>query len=140
MQKMGLRLKDIMTREVQTVGRNDQLAVADNLMKQARIRHLPVLDSDGAVCAVVSQRDLFRGALLRALGFGGRAEDKILKQIAVKEIMSDQVHTATPETPVAEAGRFMIERKIGCLPVVDGGKLVGLVTETDFVRLIAEGR
>lgn len=140
MQKMGLRLKDIMTREVQTVGRNDQLAVADNLMKQARIRHLPVLDSDGAVCAVVSQRDLFRGALLRALGFGGRAEDKILKQIAVKEIMSDQVHTATPDTSVAEAGRFMIERKIGCLPVVEGGKLVGLVTETDFVRLIAEGR
>ncbi len=139
MQKMGLRLKDIMTREVQTVGRNDQLAVADNLMKQARIRHLPVLDSDGAVCAVVSQRDLFRGALLRALGFGGRAEDKILKQIAVKEIMSDEVHTATPDTPVAEAGRFMIERKIGCLPVVDGGKLVGLVTETDFVRLVAEG-
>lgn len=140
MEKMGLRLKDIMTREVQTVGRNDQLAVADNLMKQARIRHLPVLDSDGAVCAVVSQRDLFRGALLRALGFGGRAEDKMLKQIAVKEIMSDQVHTATPDTPVAEAGRFMMERKIGCLPVVEGGKLVGLVTETDFVRLVAEGR
>lgn len=140
METTGLRLKDIMTREVHTVGRNDQLAVADALMKQARIRHLPVLDSDGAVCAVLSQRDLFRGALLRALGFGGRAEDKMLKQIAVKEIMSDQVHTAPPDTPVAEAARFMIERKIGCLPVVEGGKLVGLVTETDFVRLIAEGR
>jgi CBS domain-containing protein len=140
MDQKGLRLKDIMTREVHTVGRNDQLAVADNLMKQARIRHLPVLDSDGAVCAVVSQRDLFRGALLRALGFGGRAEDKMLKQIAVKEIMSDEVHTASPETPVSEAGRFMIEHKIGCLPVIEGGKLVGLVTETDFVRLIAEGR
>ena len=94
----------------------------------------------GAVCAVLSQRDLFRGALLRALGFGGRAEDKMLKQIAVKEIMSDQVHTAPPDTPVAEAARLMTERKIGCLPVVEGGKLVGLVTETDFVRLIAEGR
>ena len=129
-----------MTRDVHTVGRNDQLAVADALMKQARIRHLPVLDSDGAVCAVVSQRDLFRGALLRALGFGGRAEDKMLKQIAVKEIMSEPVHTASPETTVAEAGRVMIERKIGCLPVIENGKLVGLVTETDFVRLIAQGR
>ncbi len=140
METTGLRLKDIMTRDVHTVGRNDQLAVADALMKQARIRHLPVLDSDGVVCAVVSQRDLFRGALLRALGFGGRAEDKMLKQIAVKEIMSEPVHTASPETTVAEAGRVMIERKIGCLPVIEGGKLVGLVTETDFVRLIAEGR
>ncbi len=139
MEKRDLRLRDIMTRDVHTVGRNDQLAVADALMKQARIRHLPVLDSDGAVCGVLSQRDLFRGALLRALGFGGRAEDRMLEQIAVKEIMSDPVHTATPETLVAEAGRFMIEHKIGCLPVVEGGKLVGLVTETDFVRLIAEG-
>jgi len=140
METTGLRLKDIMTRDVHTVGRNDQLAVADALMKQARIRHLPVLDADGAVCAVVSQRDLFRGALLRALGFGGRAEDKMLKQIAVKEIMSEPVHTASPETTVAEAGRVMIERKIGCLPVIEGGKLVGLVTETDFVRLVADDR
>ena len=140
METTGLRGKDIMTRDVHTVGRNDQLAVADALMKQARIRHLPVLDADGAVCAVVSQRDLFRGALLRALGFGGRAEDKMLKQIAVKEIMSEPVHTASPETTVAEAGRVMIERKIGCLPVIEGGKLVGLVTETDFVRLVADDR
>jgi CBS domain-containing membrane protein len=140
MEKTGQRLKDIMTRDVLTVGRNDQLAVADTLMKQARIRHLPVLDADGAVCGVISQRDLFRGALLRALGFGGRAEDRMLKQVAVKEIMSDRVHTAPPDMTVAEAARFMIEHKIGCLPVVDGGKLSGLVTETDFVRLIADGR
>jgi CBS domain-containing protein len=140
MEHEALRLKDIMTRDVLTVGRNDLLAVADTLMKQLRIRHLPVLDEDGRVCAVVSQRDLFRGALLRALGFGGRAEDAMLRQVVVKEVMSDAVHTATPDTGVAEAARLMIERKIGCLPVVEGGKLLGLVTETDFVRLVAEGR
>lgn len=140
MAKTALRLKDIMTREVQTVGRNDQLAVADHLMKQGRIRHLPVVDEDGLVCAVVSQRDLFRGALVRALGFGARAEDAMLRQLAVKEVMSDAVHTAGPDTPVAEAARVMLERKIGCLPVVEAGRLVGLVTETDFVRLVAEGQ
>jgi len=135
-----LQLKDIMTRDVLTVGRNDLLAVADTLMKQKRIRHLPVLDEDARVCSVVSQRDLFRGALLRALGFGGRAEDKMLRQVAVKEVMSDSVHTAPPEMAVADAARLMIEHKVGCLPVVDKGRLVGLVTETDFVLLIAEGR
>jgi CBS domain-containing membrane protein len=140
MAKAALQLRDIMTHEVQTVGRNDQLAVADTLMKQSRIRHLPVLDTDGIVCAVVSQRDLFRGALLRALGFGGRAEDTMLRQVAVKEAMSAEIHTASPDTPVAEAARVMIERKIGCLPVVEGEKLVGIVTETDFVRLVADGR
>jgi CBS domain-containing protein len=135
-----LKVRDVMSRVVRTVGRNDQLAVADNLMKQERIRHLPVLDEDGIVCAVVSQRDLFRGALLKALGYGGRAEDSMLRQVAVKEAMSEAVHTTTPDTPVADAARAMIERKVGCLPVVEGEKLVGIVTETDLVGLIADGR
>ena len=134
-----LRVKDVMSREVHVVKRNDQLGVADTLMKQARIRHLPVLDEDGLVCAVVSQRDLFRGALLRALGYGGRAEESMLRQVAVKEAMSQELHTTGPDATVAEAARVMIERKIGCLPVVDGDKLVGIVTETDFVKLVAEG-
>jgi len=129
-----------MSREVHTVKRNDELAIADELMKQKRVRHLPVLDEDGEVCAVVSQRDLFRGALLRALGYGSRAEELMLKQVAVKEAMSAEIQTTAPDTPVADAARVMIERKIGCLPVIENGRLVGIVTETDFVRLVAEGR
>ena len=136
----SLRVRDVMSREVHTVKRNDELAIADELMKQKRVRHLPVLDEDGEVCAVVSQRDLFRGALLRALGYGSRAEDLMLKQVAVKEAMSAEIQTTAPDTPVADAARVMIERKIGCLPVIENGRLVGIVTETDFVRLVAEGR
>jgi CBS domain-containing membrane protein len=135
-----LRVKDVMSREVRTEQRNDQLGVADKLMKGERIRHLPVIDEAGDVCAVVSQRDLFRGALLRALGYGSRAEETLLRQVVVKEAMSADLFTTTPDTPVAEAARVMIERRIGCLPVLDGGKLVGIVTETDFVRLIADGK
>ncbi len=135
-----LRVKDVMTRDVQIVKRNDQLGIADSLMKQARIRHLVVLDEDALVCAVLSQRDLFRGALLRALGFGARAEESMLRQVVVKEAMSGELHTTTPDAPVAEAARTMIDRKIGCLPVLEGEKLVGIVTETDFVRLVAEGK
>jgi len=133
-----LRVKDVMSRDVQVVKRNDQLSVADTLMKQARIRHLPVLDEDGLVCAVVSQRDLFRGALLRALGYGSRAEEAMLRQVPVKEAMSGEIHTIGPDAVVADAARIMVERKIGCLPVVEGEKLVGIVTETDFVKLVAD--
>jgi CBS domain-containing membrane protein len=135
-----LKVRDVMTREVRTVVRNDQLGVADKLMKDERIRHLPVIDEDGDVCAVVSQRDLFRGALLRALGYGSRAEETVLRQVVVKEAMSAELFTTTPDTPVADAARVMIERRVGCLPVLDAGKLVGIVTETDFVRLVAEGK
>ena len=129
-----------MSRHVHTVKRNDALAIADELMKQERVRHLAVLDEDGGVCAVVSQRDLFRGALLRALGYGSRAEELVLRQVAVKEAMSAEIQTTAPDTPVADAARLMMERKIGCLPVIENGRLVGIVTETDFVRLVAEGR
>ena len=135
-----LKIKDVMSREVRTVTRNDQLGVADKLMKEERIRHLPVIDESGDVCAVVSQRDLFRGALLRSLGYGSRAEETLLRQVVVKEAMSAELFTTTPDTPVAEAARQMIERRVGCLPVLEAGKLVGIVTETDFVRLVAEGR
>jgi len=135
-----LRVRDAMSRVVRTVGRNDQLAVADKLMKDERIRHLQVLAEDGIVCAVVSQRDLFRGALLRALGYGGRAEESMLRQVVVKEAMSEAVHTTSPDVPVADAARVMIERRIGCLPVVEGEKLVGILTETDVVRLVADGK
>ena len=138
MTQSNLLVRDIMSRDYKVVRRNDQLALADDLMKQARIRHLPVLDEDGVVCAVVSQRDLFRGALLQALGYGGRATDLMLRQVLVKEAMSPEIHTATPDTPVQDAARVMIERCIGCLPVVEGEKLVGIVTETDLVRLVAE--
>ena len=135
-----LKVKDVMSREVRTVQRNDQLGVADKLMKEERIRHLPVIDESGDVCAVVSQRDLFRGALLRALGYGSRAEETMLRQVVVKEAMSAELFTTTPDTRVADAARTMIERRVGCLPVLDGEKLVGIVTETDFVRLVAEGK
>lgn len=135
MAQTKLRLRNIMQQDVQTVRRNDELLLADQLMKQARIRHLPVLDEYERVCAVVSQRDLFRGALLRALGYGGRAEETMLRQIAIKEAMSSELYTAPPEMTVAEAAQLMIEKKIGCLPVVEGDKLVGIVTETDFVKL-----
>ena len=107
----SLRVRDVMSREVHTVKRNDELAIADELMKQKRVRHLPVLDEDGEVCAVVSQRDLFRGALLRALGYGSRAEELMLKQVAVKEAMSAEIQTTAPDTPVADAARVMIERR-----------------------------
>lgn len=133
----GLKVRDVMTTRVKTLQRNDQLSIADDLMSQARIRHLPVLDEEGQLCGVVSQRDLFRGALVKALGYGSSAQAKVLSMLAVKEVMATEVLTTDPDAPIAEAAKLMIERKIGCLPVVEKGKLVGILTESDFVALAA---
>jgi CBS domain-containing protein len=126
-------VKDIMTKEVSTLGRNDTLDIADDMMTLERIRHLPVLD-EGRVVGVVSQRDLFRSALAAALGYGENAQKRLLRTIRVKEVMSEPPITVSPEATAKEAIRLMLERKIGCLPVVEGHTLVGIVTETDILR------
>lgn len=138
MSKRNLRVEDLMSRELFTLGRNDKLSVADELMKQKRIRHIPVLDRDGVLAGIVTQRDLFRGILLRSLGYGSRAEDRLLENLAIKDAMHEDVVTTSPDTPLADAARVMLEKKIGCLPVVDGNRLVGIVSEADFVRQFAE--
>jgi CBS domain-containing protein len=128
-----------MTREVRTVERNDELSIAGGVMRQERIRHLVVVDADrpGEIAGVLSQRDLFLGSLARALGYGSGGAHKILETIPVKEVMATDPVTIPPDRPIADAAKLMLERKIGCLPVVEHGQLVGIVTEGDFVRLAA---
>jgi CBS domain-containing protein len=128
-------VKDIMTKEVSTLGRNDTLDIADDMMTLERIRHLPVLD-EGRVVGVVSQRDLFRSALAVALGYGEKAQKALLRTIRVKEVMSEPAITVSPEASAKEATRLMLEHKIGCLPVVEGRTLMGIVTETDILRYV----
>lgn len=132
-----LRVRDVMTQEVTALKRNDQLSLADDIMQLGRVRHLPVLEDDGRLAGILSQRDLFRGALARALGYGQRAQRKMLDNLLVKEVMSSEVITTKPDTPLVEAARVLLERKIGCLPVVEGGQLVGILTEADFVAMFA---
>lgn len=130
-----LFVRDVMTKDLATLGRNDKLAVADDVMRLGRIRHMPVIDEDGALAGIVSQRDLFHSGLLRALGYGTHAKDQALGLLALKEAMKTDVVTVTPDAPLAEAAKIMLERKIGCVVVVEGTKLVGILTESDFVKL-----
>ena len=128
---------DVMSPTPKTLGRNDQLSVADDLMRAERIRHLPVVDEQGLLAGIVTQRDLFHSALVRALGFGTAVRDKMLSSILVKDVMTEEVVTTTPTTPLTAAAAVMADRKIGCLPVVDDTTLVGILTEGDLVALVA---
>jgi CBS domain-containing protein len=134
----GTRVKDVMAREVTTLQRNEKLSLADDIMNLGRIRHLPVLDDDGReLVGIVSQRDLFRGALAQAIGYGQHARRKLLDTLKVKDVMTTAVTTTTPDTLLVEAARVLMKRKIGCLPVIENGRLVGILTEGDFVALFA---
>ena len=135
MNAKNLLVRDVMTKDVATLGRNEKLAVADDVMRLGRIRHLPIVDEDGALAGIVSQRDLFHSGLLRALGFGSHAKDRAMDLLVLKEAMKTEVVTVTPSAPLTEAANTMLEKKIGCLVVVEGKKIVGILTESDFVKL-----
>jgi CBS domain-containing protein len=128
-----------MSRDPVTLQRNDELSLADDLMRLGRIRHLPVLE-DGTtdLVGVVSQRDLFRGAAAQLMGYGTAGQRKLMKTIPIKEVMNSDPVRTTPETPLAEAAQLMLEKKIGCLLVVEDDALVGILTEADFVELVAK--
>ena len=133
-----LLVRDVMTKDVATLGRNESLTVADDVMRLGRIRHLPIVDSEGDLAGIVSQRDLFHSGLLRALGYGTHAKQQALSLLVLKEAMKTDVVTISPDAPLAQAAKTMLDRKIGCLVVTEGKKIVGIITESDFVKLAAQ--
>ena len=130
-------VREIMSAEVTTLGRNDTLQLAQDIMNLGRVRHFPVLE-DGEVVGVMSQRDLYKASLGSVMRYGEKAQREFLDTIAVKEVMHYPPVTTTSQTSVKEAARLMLEEKVGCLPVLDGTQLVGIVTETDMLKLVAE--
>lgn len=132
----GLKVSDVMTRNVRTVNRNDRLSVIDELMKLGGFRHVVVLDDSGAVAGVVSSRDIFYGALAWTLGLGQAAYEKSLASYPVKQVMATEVVTLPPDADLREAAALMVEKKIGCIPVLESRALVGLVTESDLLAVI----
>lgn len=132
----AMTVKEIMMKGAVTLGCEDTLDLADDIMNLGRIRHLPVLDR-GRVVGVISQRDLFRSALVKLLGMKSGEQRALFRSFRVSDIMSRPVVTISPEATVKEAARTMVEKKIGCLPVVEGEEFAGLVTETDILRYVA---
>ena len=130
-----MQVKDIMSTAVEVVGRNDDLSQVEDLMAAKKLRHVPVLE-DGEVVAIVSQRDLFKAMMSSTMGYGEKAQRTYLHGVRVKEIMTYPVVTVAPETSVDAAAELVLQKGIGCLPVVDSGRLVGIVTKTDLIRCL----
>ena len=129
-------IRDLMQREVVTLRASDNLGLAEDIMQLGRIRHLPVL-SAGVVVGIVSQRDLYRAAVSSMLQLQPSAEREWLASVPVRAVMSANVITAAPDDTVHTAVELMLRHRIGCLPIVEHGKLVGLVSETDCLRHLA---
>jgi len=129
-----MKVKDVMEREITTLALEDWLDVADDVMRLGRVRHLPVVDDAGALVGLVSQRDLLKASVASVLQLSAETERDWLRNIQVRTVMTTNVTTIDPEADLIGAIDRMVTQKFGCLPVVKGAKLVGLLTETDCLR------
>jgi acetoin utilization protein AcuB len=111
-----------MTSDPVTIDYDAEVRQALEILKARRLRHLPVLDDDGALVGIVSEKDLLRAQPERL----------------VREVMTKDVVTVTEYTALEEAARIMADSKISSLPVMRNGKLVGIVTETDLFQVFLE--
>jgi CBS domain-containing membrane protein len=133
-----LTVRDLMTEGVFAVDANDDLATVSDLMDERSIRHAPVMAA-GRLVGLISHRDLLRYAIKGQVGASPEVERAAQLRLRAEEIMTSEVATVRPDQDIREAARMMLERKFGCLPVVEDGRLVGILTESDFVRFLASG-
>ncbi len=125
-----------MTPNVYTASPDTTIAEALNITRSHNIRHLPVLQG-GRLVGLVTDRDL-RLAMPPIWADQRDELQRALHSRTVGEVMVKQIITATPTTPVEEAARLLYENRIGCLPVMDGDELAGILTETDLLRALVE--
>ena len=130
-----MSVREIMATDIEVVDRKDNLRTVEERMTTKQLRHLPVLEQ-GEVVGIVTQRDLFKAAMSSAMGYGAKAQQAYLQSVRVKEIMVYPVVTVAPDTSVVAAADLILTKGIGCLPVVEGTQLIGIVTKTDLLRYL----
>lgn len=128
-------VRNIMSTNLVTLDEDESVDLAEKAMTYGRIRHLPVVDGERLV-GLVTHRDILRAQVSSLVALTPEERTEIKTSVPVREIMRQEIRTITPGTTVLEAARVLKENKYGCLPVVEEGKLVGIVTEADFIDLV----
>ena len=130
----GLEVRDLMTDRVFALGPDDDLEALYDLMEEKHVRHVPIVDREGDLVGLVTQRDLWRSALGPQDSLPLSVQHDNLSRRRVRELMATEVDTIEPDESLETAAEMLIENKVGCLPVLEGERLVGILTESDFVR------
>lgn len=133
-----MSVRQIMTTKLFTIRSDKKLFAAGEIMNWAHTRHVPVVDAQGRLEGIVSHRDVLRASISAVDTRIAEAEKKQhLTQITVAQVMQKPAHTIRPDATIREAAAALRAFRIGCLPVVEEGKLIGLVTAHDLLGVIA---
>lgn len=131
-------VKEQMTPDPFTVALGTSVPDALRLMRERKVRRLPVVDASGKLVGIVSEKDLLYASASPATSLNVWELNALLSRLIVDKFMARKVITVSEETPLEEAARIMADSKIGGLPVMRGGTMVGIITETDVFRTLLE--
>jgi acetoin utilization protein AcuB len=133
-----MSVRERMTREVTTVRPEAGLDAAATLMRDRGIRHLPVVDGRGRLAGIVTARDLRQALFAPAVQAHDGDVRAVLESLTVGDVMTRGVVSVRATASIEDAARLMHERRLGALPVVESGRLVGILTETDVLRALQD--
>jgi len=131
-------VKERMSHPVITIHPKIPIMEALNLMKKEQIRRFPVVDKHGHLLGIVSEKDLLHASPSDATSLSVWEVSYLLNKIIVGKVMTCEVIRINEDTPLEEAARIMVDNKIGGLPVVRDGEVVGMITETDLFKIFLE--
>ncbi|HXI45641.1 MAG TPA: CBS domain-containing protein [Candidatus Acidoferrales bacterium] len=129
-----MQLREHMSQPAIVVTPTTPVATAMKILRDRHIRRLAVID-DGALVGIVSERDLLRAMPSPATSLSVWEIPELLERLLVRDVMTRDVIVVAPDAPIQQAARLMVEHKIGGLPVVEHGQVIGMVTETDIFRV-----
>jgi CBS domain-containing membrane protein len=129
------QIKDIMTTEIFTLHSTQTLALARFLMNLKHVRHIPIVENNDRFVGLLTHRDLLAHTMSLFADPEQGEQEELDEFIHIVHVMKTQVVTVEPEMNLCEAIPILLENKYGCLPVVTDQKLVGIVTEADFLKL-----
>jgi acetoin utilization protein AcuB len=131
-------VKNRMSRHPITVTADVHVDEALKMMRDNKVRRLPVIDKDGQLMGIVSEMDLLYASPSPATSLSVYEIHYLMARITVQDVMTKEVISVEEDTPLEEAARIMVDNKIGGLPVVRNGTLVGIITETDLFKIFLE--
>ena len=129
------KVKDVMTKNVFVLYSNETLDIVRSLMEIKHVRHVPIVDNKGKFLGLVTHRDLLSMTVSRLAGIDENVQDDIDRHIPISKVMQKKIITVDPDMDIRKAIALLLRNKVGCLPVVSKKKLVGIVTEADFLAL-----
>ncbi|HIV99010.1 MAG TPA: CBS and ACT domain-containing protein [Candidatus Ornithospirochaeta avicola] len=127
-----------MTRNPVTIGPDQNVTEASELMKKEKVHRLPVLDKDRNLIGIITEKDILHATPSPASSLSIHEMAYLLSKLTVRKLMSKNPVTISKDVPVEEAARFMVDQDLSCLPVIEDGKLIGIVSKSDLFKILIE--